>query len=144
MMQAELTVGQVADRSGVPISTLHFYERKGLIAPARDGSNRRLYPREILRRVAVIKIAQRSGIPLSEIADALTTLPRERTPTTSDWKRLSEKWHDRLSERIDALTALRDKMSMCIGCGCLSVQRCPLMNEGDYLSTQGPGARLLS
>ena len=143
MSEGYLSVGQVAKRSGLPISTLHFYERQGLIASTRNGANHRVYRREVLRRVAVIKVAQRAGVPLSEIAEALSNLPTHAVPDTKDWSRISEIWHDDLTRRIDTLTALRDKMAMCIGCGCLSVKRCPLVNEGDHLASEGPGARLL-
>jgi MerR family redox-sensitive transcriptional activator SoxR len=138
-----LTIGQIAQRSGVPISTLHFYERKGLLGSERTAANHRVYRREVLRRVTVIKVAQRSGITLAEIADALSYLPKDSVPNTADWARLSEIWHDGLTERIETLTALRDKMAICIGCGCLSVERCPLANPEDRLGRDGPGARLL-
>lgn len=138
-----LSVGQVADRSGLPISTLHFYERKGLIASTRNSANHRIYRREVLRRVTVIKVAQNAGVPLSEIAKALSSLPSRAVPNTEEWARMSEDWHDDLTRRIEALTALRDKIAGCIGCGCLSVKRCPLVNENDQLASEGPGARLL-
>jgi MerR family redox-sensitive transcriptional activator SoxR len=143
MPNEHLSVGEVANRSGLPVSTLHFYERKGLIASERNAANHRVYRREVLRRVTVIKVAQSVGIPLSEISDALSHLPRASTPDTKDWARISEAWHNDLTRRIELLTALRDKMAMCIGCGCLSVKRCPLVNEGDHLAKDGPGARLL-
>lgn len=143
MPESLLSVGQVAERSGLPISTLHFYEKKGLIASTRNSANHRVYRREVLRRVTVIKVAQNAGVPLSEIAQALSSLPSHSVPDTEDWARISEVWHDDLTQRIKALTALRDKMAMCIGCGCLSVKRCPLVNEDDHLATEGPGARLL-
>lgn len=143
MPKASLTVGEVARRSGLPISTLHFYERKGLIASQRNAANHRVYRREVLRRVTVIKVAQSVGLPLSEIAAALADLPRDATPDTEDWAHIAERWHGDLTRRIDVLTALRDKMAMCIGCGCLSVKRCPLVNEDDHLAAEGPGARLL-
>ena len=143
MPSQHLTVGQVSRRSGLPVSTLHFYERKGLIASARNAANHRVYRREVLRRVAVIKVAQSLGIPLAEIAQALSHLPRETTPDTADWARISEAWHQDLTRRIAMLTALRDKMALCIGCGCLSVKRCPLVNAEDRLADEGPGARLL-
>lgn len=143
MPKASLTVGEVARRSGLPISTLHFYERKGLIASQRNAANHRVYRREVLRRVAVIKVAQSVGLPLSEIAAALADLPRDATPDTEDWARIAARWHGDLTRRIEGLTALRDKMAMCIGCGCLSVKRCPLVNEDDHLAAEGPGARLL-
>lgn len=138
-----LTVGEVAARSGVAVSTLHFYETEGLISSWRNNGNQRRYAREVLRRVAVIKVAQRTGIPLKEIREALATLPEKRTPTSADWKRLSAHWRTQLNERIERLTRLRDQLESCIGCGCLSVESCPLRNPGDRLSKQGPGARLL-
>ena len=143
MSKDYLSVGQVAQRSGLPISTLHFYERRGLIASTRNSANHRVYRREVLRRVTVIKVAQSAGVPLSEITEALSGLPTHSTPDTDDWARIAEVWHDDLTERIETLTALRDKMAMCIGCGCLSVKRCPLVNEDDHLASEGPGARLL-
>jgi MerR family redox-sensitive transcriptional activator SoxR len=127
----ELTVGQVAARSGVAVTALHFYETKGLI------------PREVLRRVALIKVAQRLGIPLAEIGEALQNLPDNRAPTAADWKTLSEQWSRNLDERINQLIALRDRLNGCIGCGCLSMENCPLRNQGDVLGKRGPGAHLL-
>lgn len=143
MSDKYLSVGQVADRSGLPVSTLHFYERKNLIASERNAANHRVYRREVLRRVTIIKVAQSAGVPLAEIAAAFSSLPRNSTPDTDDWARISEGWHDDLTHRIDALTALRDNMAMCIGCGCLSVKRCPLVNADDHLGAEGSGARLL-
>jgi MerR family transcriptional regulator, redox-sensitive transcriptional activator SoxR len=139
----ELTVGQVAARSGVSVSTLHFYESKGLIKSWRNAGNQRRYAREVLRRVAVIKVAQRTGMPLEEIRRALKTLPGERTPNGDDWSRLSAVWRAELNERIERLTRLRDQLDGCIGCGCLSLGICPLRNPHDDLGKQGPGARLL-
>ncbi len=139
----ELTVGDVAKRSGVAVSAIHFYETRGLIRSWRTKGNQRRYPRDVLRRVAVIKVAQRTGISLDEIEKALATLPASRTPTTADWEKLSAKWVKNLDERIDKLTRLRDRLSGCIGCGCLSLKVCPLLNPQDILSEQGPGARLL-
>lgn len=139
----ELTVGEVAKRSGVPVSTLHFYEGKGLIRSRRTSGNQRRYGRDVLRRVAIIKVAQRTGIPLASIRDALATLPAERTPTAKDWHRLSTRWHDALEHRIAALIGLRDQLEGCIGCGCLSMRDCPLRNPYDALAEEGPGARLL-
>lgn len=138
-----LTVGEVAGRSGVAVSTLHFYEAKGLIQSERTVGNQRRYPREILRRVAVIKAAQRVGIPLAEIGAALAALPEGRAPTTEDWQRLSTRWRADLDDRIARLTRLRDRLDGCIGCGCLSVQQCPLRNPWDTLADQGSGPRLL-
>jgi MerR family redox-sensitive transcriptional activator SoxR len=140
----ELSVGEVAERSGVAISTLHFYEAKGLIASRRNQSNHRRYPRDVLRRVAVIKVAQRAGIPLAQIRDALDALPRNRTPTAADWQTLSAQWKAELDTRITKLIELRDQLSGCIGCGCLSLESCPLRNPWDTLSEEGCGPRLLS
>jgi MerR family redox-sensitive transcriptional activator SoxR len=139
----ELTVGEVAARSGVAVSTLHFYESKGLIKSRRNRGNQRRYPREVLRRVAVIKVAQRTGIPLASIRTALKALPAERTPTSEDWKKLSARWREELDNRIERLTRLRDQLGRCIGCGCLSLGVCPLRNPMDKLSQEGPGPRLL-
>jgi MerR family transcriptional regulator, redox-sensitive transcriptional activator SoxR len=139
----ELTVGEVAARSGVAISTLHFYESKGLIKSRRNRGNQRRYAREVLRRVAVIKVAQRTGIPLASIRMALKALPAERTPTSEDWKKLSARWREELDNRIERLTRLRDQLGRCIGCGCLSLGVCPLRNPMDRLSQEGPGPRLL-
>ncbi len=138
----ELSVGEVAERCGVAVSTLHFYESKGLISSSRNRGNQRRYPRAVLRRIAVIKVAQSTGVPLSAIRDALTTLPDNRTPTARDWARLSAKWRADLDERIDRLTRLRDHLGGCIGCGCLSLKTCPLRNPGDKAAAHGPGARL--
>lgn len=139
----ELTVGQVAARSGVAVTALHFYETKGLIKSTRNQGNQRRYPREVLRRVALIKVAQRLGIPLAEIGEALQNLPDNRAPTAADWKTLSEQWSRNLDERINQLIALRDRLNGCIGCGCLSMENCPLRNQGDVLGKRGPGAHLL-
>ncbi|MDX3926896.1 MAG: redox-sensitive transcriptional activator SoxR [Shinella sp.] len=139
----ELTVGEVAERSGVAVSTLHFYETKGLIRSWRSEGNQRRYPRSVLRRVAVIKIAQKTGIPLAEIAEALKLLPHDRPLTATDWRHMSESWRKDLDRRIAQLTGLRDQLTGCIGCGCLSMQDCPLRNPDDELSRQGPGPVLL-
>ncbi|MCU0119296.1 redox-sensitive transcriptional activator SoxR [Pseudomonas sp. B2M1-30] len=139
----QLTVGEVAARSGVAVSALHFYEAKGLIKSQRNAGNQRRYPREVLRRVALIKVAQRLGIPLAEIGEALKQLPDNRAPTAADWKVLSEKWSRELDERISQLMLLRDRLNGCIGCGCLSMEACPLRNQGDVLGEKGPGAHFL-
>ncbi len=139
----ELTVGEVAARSGVPVSTIHFYEAKGLITSWRNRGNQRRYPREVLRRVAVIKVAQRAGVPLARIKEALSALPNGRTPTAEDWAELSARWREELDARIRRLTRLRDDLDGCIGCGCLSTRHCPLRNPGDELAEEGPGPRLL-
>lgn len=140
---AELTVGEVAARSGIAVSAVHFYESKGLLTSRRNAGNQRRYSRDVLRRVAVIKVAQRLGIPLASIAAALDTLPEGRTPTASDWNRLSALWKRELDERIEKLMRLRDQLGDCIGCGCLSLERCKLRNPLDELSEQGSGPRLL-
>ena len=139
----ELTVGEVAARSGVAVSAIHFYESKGLIKGWRTEGNQRRYPREVLRRVAVIKISQRVGIPLNAIREALLSLPKGRTPTADDWGALSERWRTDLDDRITRLIKLRDELTGCIGCGCLSLDSCPLYNPGDRCSKQGPGPQLL-
>lgn len=140
---AELSVGEVAERSGVAVSALHFYEAKGLITSRRNSGNQRRYPRDVLRRVAVIKVAQKLGVALSDIAAALATLPAGRTPTARDWNSLSAMWKQDLDQRIDKLTRLRDQLGECIGCGCLSLDHCKLRNPLDELSEQGSGPRLL-
>lgn len=139
----QLSVGQVAERSGVAVSALHFYESAGLIQSWRNEGNQRRYARDVLRRVAIIKVAQRAGISLAEIRQALATLPNQRTPTTEDWKLLSTRWRTDLEDRIQRLTRLRDQLDGCIGCGCLSIETCPLRNPGDNLGAQGAGPRLL-
>jgi MerR family transcriptional regulator, redox-sensitive transcriptional activator SoxR len=141
--QLELSVGELAQRSGVAVSALHFYESKGLIRSRRTAGNQRRYPRETLRLVALIKVAQRTGVPLAEIQQALATLPDGRSPTPADWKRLSAQWRADLTARIERLTRLRDQLTDCIGCGCLSMRACPLRNPWDELGAQGPGPRLL-
>lgn len=143
MEQSFLSVGEVAKRSGVAVSALHFYEAQGLIASLRSNGNQRRYPRGMLRRIALIKVAQRTGIPLAEIKQALQALPMGKPVTPEDWRRLSESWRENLDARIRTLTALRDQLNDCIGCGCLSMQDCPLRNPQDCLAGQGPGARLL-
>ncbi|HEX6355448.1 redox-sensitive transcriptional activator SoxR [Actinophytocola sp.] len=139
----ELTVGQVADRSGVAISTLHFYERQGLLRSTRTASNQRRYSRDALRRVAFIRASQHVGISLKVIRDALDQLPSERTPTREDWARLSAAWRVELDTRIEQLQALRDDLTDCIGCGCLSLKICHLTNPRDILGREGPGPRRL-
>lgn len=138
-----LSVGEVARRSGVAVSALHFYEAQGLIVSLRSNGNQRRFPRGMLRRIALIKVAQRTGIPLAEIKQALEALPMGKPVTPEDWRRLSENWREALEARIRALTALRDQLNDCIGCGCLSMQDCPLRNPQDCLGDQGAGARLL-
>jgi MerR family redox-sensitive transcriptional activator SoxR len=138
-----LSVGEIAQRSGVAVSTIHFYESKGLIDGIRTPGNQRRFARSELRRIAVIKVAQRAGISLSEIHDALSTLPKGRSLTAVDWSRLSKRWRDDLESRIDRLTALRDQLGECIGCGCLSLKTCPLRNPNDEMAEDGPGPRLI-
>lgn len=141
--QGELTVGEVAARSGVKVSALHFYERKQLITSRRTAGNQRRYRRDVLRRVALIRVAQRVGIPLADIRAALDELPGGRTPTRKDWARLSRRWQADLDERIRLLAQLRDSFADCIGCGCLSLDRCELANPCDDLGGEGPGPRRL-
>jgi MerR family redox-sensitive transcriptional activator SoxR len=142
-IRKELSVGEVAARSGVAVSAIHFYEAKGLIRSRRNQGNQRRYAREVLRLVAVIKVAQRIGIPLAMIRDALATLPHGRTPTAADWRKLSANWKRGLDERIEKMMQLRDSLTGCIGCGCLSLKVCPLRNPRDRLGEEGPGPRLL-
>jgi len=141
-LHKELTVGQLSERSGVAVTALHFYESKGLINSNRNAGNQRRYHREVLRRVALIKIAQRLGIPLATIGEALQALPDGRAPTAADWKNLSAQWRNDLDERISKLIWLRDQLNGCMGCGCLSMEACPLRNFGDVLGERGPGAHL--
>jgi MerR family redox-sensitive transcriptional activator SoxR len=141
--QAELTVGELAARSGVTVSALHFYERQGLIGSRRTSGNQRRYRRDTLRRVALIRVAQRVGIPLAHIRAALAELPDGRTPTRADWQHLSQGWQAELDQRIHHLQQLRDQFTDCIGCGCLSIDRCALANPRDALGKHGPGPRRL-
>lgn len=138
-----LTVGEVAARSGVAVSTLHFYEAKGLIHSIRTEGNQRRFARAELRRIAVIKVAQRAGISLNDIREALATLPTNRAVSANDWARMSKRWKADLEMRIRRLAALRDQLGNCIGCGCLSLDTCPLRNPMDVLSEEGAGPRLL-
>ncbi|MEO3811370.1 redox-sensitive transcriptional activator SoxR [Sphaerisporangium sp. B11E5] len=139
----ELTVGELAARSGVAVSALHFYERQGLISSRRTAGNQRRYRRDMLRRVALIRMAQRVGIPLADIAAVLATFPPDHVPTRADWRHMSEVWREELDERIRRLQQIRDDFSDCIGCGCMSLDRCPLINPGDRLGHHGPGPRRL-
>ncbi|MFG2165491.1 redox-sensitive transcriptional activator SoxR [Micromonospora chersina] len=143
MHEATLTIGQLAERSGVAPSALRYYERLGLIRAERTGGNQRRYARTELRRVAFVRISQQVGVSLEEIREALDSLPSARTPTPDDWAALSKSWRDRLDEKIRLLGKLRDDLDGCIGCGCLSLQRCTLYNPGDALAAEGPGARLM-
>lgn len=135
-----LTIGQLAERSGVATSAIRFYEARGLISSERTSGNQRRYPQSTLRRVAFVRSAQRVGLSLEEIADALATLPDGRTPTKADWHRLSRAWRPRLDAQIRRLELLRDRLDGCIGCGCLSLRSCTLVNPGDALADEGPGA----
>lgn len=135
-----LTIGEVAERSGVPHTALRFYEERGLITSERTAGNQRKYRRAVLRRLAFIRTAQRVGLSLEEIRDALASLPAGRTPTKTDWARLSQLWRTELDARIDALHRLRDRLTSCIGCGCLSLRSCHLNNHDDQLARFGPGA----
>ncbi|MFC0029895.1 redox-sensitive transcriptional activator SoxR [Micromonospora chaiyaphumensis] len=143
MHEATLTIGQLAERSGVAPSALRYYERLGLIRAERTGGNQRRYARTELRRVAFIRISQQVGVSLEEIREALDSLPSGRTPTPDDWAALSRAWRSRLDEKIRLLGKLRDDLDGCIGCGCLSLQRCTLYNPGDALAAEGSGARLM-
>lgn len=142
-MSRELTVGQVAERSGLAVSALHFYEKKGLIRSHRTSGNQRRYDRDVLRRLAIIRMGTELGIPLSEVAEALEHVPVGHVPTADDWRAMSEVWHEKLDRRIVLMTRMRDELNGCIGCGCLSTVSCPLMNGGDYLSEEGSGPRRL-
>ena len=138
-----LSIGEVADRTGVAHSALRFYESEGLISASRSGGGQRRYHRSTLRRVAFIKVAQRVGLSLEEIRGALASLPESRTPTKTDWARLSAAWRPRLDEQIAVLQRLRDELASCIGCGCLSLGACKLYNPGDAAASLGTGPRYL-
>lgn len=139
MTTTMLSPGEVSSRSGVAVSALHFYERNGLITSERTSGNQRRYRRDVLRRIGFIRVSQRIGIPLADIAAALATLPEGRTPTKADWTRLSRSWRTQLDDRIARLEALRDDLDGCIGCGCLSLRSCTLYNPGDELAERGTG-----
>jgi MerR family transcriptional regulator, redox-sensitive transcriptional activator SoxR len=139
----QLTIGEVAARAGVPASTLRYYEREGLISADRSEGGQRRFAREMLRRVAFVRAAQRVGLSLEEIKEALASLPDSRTPTAADWGRLSRSWRARLDARIGELERLRDGLDSCIGCGCLSLKVCQLSNPNDVVAALGAGARWL-
>ncbi len=143
MLEANLSVGAVAKRTGVKVSTLHFYEQKGLIRSWRNQGNQRRYKRDVLRRISVIKAAQRLGISLHDIQQALANLPNAKTPDKTDWAELSAVWQQQLNNQINQLVKLRDSLDSCIGCGCLSLSSCPLYNPNDDLADQGPGPVIL-
>lgn len=140
---AELTIGELSERSGVPASALRFYEREGLIGSRRTAGNQRRYHRTTLRRVAFIRASQTVGIPLSLIGEVLDFLPKDAPPTMEFWQRASHCWQEALDERISRLEQLRDRFTRCIGCGCLSFAECALVNQDDKLSAEGPGPHLL-
>ena len=142
-MTDELTIGELAVRSGVAPSALRFYEAQKLIAARRTRGNQRRYERATLRRIALIQAGRTAGIPLERIRAALETLPAHRTPTRRDWERLSRGWRDDLDRRIATLQALRNRLTTCIGCGCLSIDRCTLLNPDDEAGKAGPGAHYL-
>jgi MerR family transcriptional regulator, redox-sensitive transcriptional activator SoxR len=135
-----LTIGELSARSGIAPSALRYYEQQGLVVAERTSGNQRRYPRSALRRVAFIRSAQRVGLTLEEISEALATLPAGRTPTKADWARLSRGWRPRLDAQIERLERLRDRLDGCIGCGCLSLRRCALQNVDDEAADRGPGA----
>jgi MerR family transcriptional regulator, redox-sensitive transcriptional activator SoxR len=139
----DLSIGELAARSGVARSALRFYEARGLIHPERTTGNQRRYPRGTLRRVALIQAGRAAGIPLAEIRVALDGLPATRTPTRRDWERLSRSWRSDIDRRIATLEAVRNRLTTCIGCGCLSIDRCTLLNPDDEAATLGPGAHYL-
>ncbi len=142
-MEHVLTIGEVAERSGLATSAIRFYERQGLIHAERTPSGQRRFRRDVLRRIAFIRIAQRVGLTLEEIVTALAVLPADRAPTKRDWERLTAGWQDRIEERISLLEALRGGLSTCIGCGCLSLRTCALANPDDVAATMGAGPQYL-
>lgn len=139
----DLSVGEVSRRSGVPVSALRFYEREGLIGSVRTAANQRRFRRDVLRRIGVIKAAQHLGIPLATIRDALQLLPQGRAPTEDDWARLASRWQAELDDRMERIRLLRERLTGCIGCGCLSMKLCPLLNADDRLAARGAGAHFL-
>jgi MerR family transcriptional regulator, redox-sensitive transcriptional activator SoxR len=139
----QLSIGQVSERTGVAVSALRYYEREGLLRADRTEGGQRRFPREVIRRVSFVRIAQQVGLSLEEIRTALEALPSDRTPTKGDWARLSSAWRSRLDEQIDSMTRLRDDLTSCIGCGCLSLKACSLYNPGDLAASLGTGPRYL-
>jgi MerR family redox-sensitive transcriptional activator SoxR len=136
-----ITIGELSDRSGVPHSALRFYETEGLLHSSRSAGGQRRYHRDVLRRVGFIRVAQEVGLSLGEIREALSSLPEERTPTEKDWARLAESWKPRIDHQIGVLERLRDRLSACIGCGCLSLKVCRIVNADDKVNARGPGPR---
>jgi MerR family redox-sensitive transcriptional activator SoxR len=143
MAKEALTVGEVAQRSGFAASAIRYYESQGLVSAERSAGGQRRYQRNVLRRLAFIRAARHVGLSLDEISAALSELPSSRNPTRADWTRMSRSWKSRLDAEIDALVALRDGLDSCIGCGCLSLQRCRLSNPDDVAAAAGPGAAYL-
>jgi MerR family transcriptional regulator, redox-sensitive transcriptional activator SoxR len=139
----EVTIGELSRRTGVSQSALRFYERQGLIASQRTDGNQRRYARDMVRRVALVQAGKAAGIPLERIREALATLPDRQTPRKRDWEQLSRSWRRDLDERIATLEAIRSRLTTCIGCGCLSLQRCGLLNQGDEAALLGAGAHFL-
>lgn len=139
-----LPIGEVARRAGIAASALRYYEEEGLVASVRPAGGQRRYPRSVLRRLAFVRAAQSVGLTLEEIRDALATLPEGRSPTKADWARLSRGWRSRLDEQIVALEALRDGLTTCIGCGCLSIDACTLLNPDDEAGGLGSGAHYIA
>lgn len=142
-MSEGLSVGQVAERSGFAASAIRYYEGEGLISAERSSGGQRRFDREVLRRLAFISAARHIGLSLEEVKASLAQLPRSRNPTAADWNRISKGWRKRLDSEIDALTALRDGLDSCIGCGCLSLKRCAIANPRDVVASSGPGAVFL-
>lgn len=142
-VEHELSIGDLSARTGVALSALRFYEGEGLIHSERTVGNQRRYSRETIRRVSFVRVAQQVGLSLGEIGEALDSLPQNRTPTHRDWERISTRWRPRLDAQIHLLERLRDRLDACIGCGCLSMGVCKLMNPGDVVAGRGPGPRFL-
>ena len=143
MLETELAIGQVAERAGVAVSAIRFYEEKGLISSERTDGGQRRFHRDVLRRLAFIQVAQRVGLSLDDIGRALATLPEHAGPSGHEWTGMASQWRPLLDERIELLTKLRDELDACIGCGCLSLERCKLRNPWDRAAERGPGPRYL-
>jgi MerR family transcriptional regulator, redox-sensitive transcriptional activator SoxR len=135
----DLTVSEVAARSGVSVAAIHFYERKGLITSVRTKGNQRRFPRAVLRRVALVQVAREIGIPLAELAAIFNALPDARTPNRRDWQKIASRWQVDIKRRISLLLSLQRNLTGCLGCGCLSLERCSLLNKNDHLSARGNG-----